>query len=190
MGQFISKWLEQSHRRKQIVLAFHQPLTVMQLCRRVGMRQSYCSTLLAGLLEGDIVECLTPSARSSRVYDLTLRGEAWRRRLERKAGVSARPREFPDVPWSLYGFVCHRHRSVIVKSLTTAMQPAHIKRRARYLYTGIRMSANNVRDIIRLFKVKGIVEPVVVTKKAHIHYQLTDLGQRLRTLLMNAEAIA
>ena len=49
------------------------------------------------------------------------------------------------------------------------------------------MSANNVRDVIRLFVASGIVRSVPGKRRAHPRYELTMLGDVLRTLLLRAE---
>lgn len=54
----------------------------------------------------------------------------------------------------------------------------------------IRMSANNVRDIIRLFLKRGIVQSVAVSGIRHPNYQLTPKGIQLQELLLRAEQAA
>ena len=65
------------------------------------------------------------------------------------------------------------------------MQPAVVKRKIKQHNPKIKMSANNVRDIVKLFGQKGIVRPVKIGKKAHLRYELTDTGTKLRQLLMH-----
>ena len=94
--------------------------------------------------------------------------------------------DFPTVDWELYGWVCFRHRAAIIRALTEPLQPAAIKRRAKLRFPNLTMSANNARDIIKLFLQRGIVEPVKNRKKAHLKYELTELGEKLQNLLMKA----
>ena len=68
------------------------------------------------------------------------------------------------------------------------MQPSEMKRRLRMKAPDIRISANNVRDIIKLFLAKGLVQKIFVRKKAHARYELTEAGHLHRNLLMRAEA--
>lgn len=114
------------------------------------------------------VECLNPEARRSRVYART---------GTRREGVD----------WELYGWVSYSHRRAVLLALDEPRQPAGIKRRARFLQPGIRMSANNVRDVIRLFHARGIVRPVHVRKRAHPRYELTRLGEQLQRLVLEGE---
>jgi hypothetical protein len=95
--------------------------------------------------------------------------------------------DYPNLDWQLYGEVCFSHRAAVLKTLTQPMQPAHIKRRARFQDPTIRMSANNVRDVIRFLRSKRIVQPVELRKKAHPRYQLTDTGRQIQRLLLQAE---
>lgn len=98
--------------------------------------------------------------------------------------------DYPTTNWDLYGWVCYRHRAAILKTLTEPMQPATIKRKARSRDPTLRMSANNTRDIIRLFRERGIVQPVYVRKKAHARYELTETGMVLQRLLAQADCVA
>jgi predicted DNA-binding transcriptional regulator len=67
------------------------------------------------------------------------------------------------------------------------LQPAAIKRRARRHDPEIRMSANNVRDVIQVFLRRGIVTSVLERGKTHPRYELTETGRQLQQLLLRAE---
>ena len=75
----------------------------------------------------------------------------------------------------------------IIKAMKEPLQPATIKRRARSLDPNLRMSANNVRDVIRLLLDRGIVRRVEIKKKRHPRYELTELGRVIQELLLRAE---
>ena len=96
-------------------------------------------------------------------------------------------KQLPDIDWELYGWVCYNHRAAIIKALTEPMQPAAIKRKTKQQNTKIKMSANNVRDVMRLFLKKEIVKPVKIGKKAHLRYELSEEGYKLQGLLAQAE---
>ena len=51
----------------------------------------------------------------------------------------------------------------------------------------MKISANNIRDVVKLLLEKGIVQKVQVRKKAHPRYELTDSGNQFRELLMQSE---
>ena len=67
------------------------------------------------------------------------------------------------------------------------MQPTAIKHKAKQRNPKIKMSANNVRDVIKLFRQKRIVKPVKLGKKSHLRYELTELGHKMQGLLSQAE---
>ena len=142
---------------------------------------------MIGQLAGrGLIECKNNAARRSRLYGLTELGlRCWKQPARIK---SASP--ISDIDWDLYGWICYRHRSTVIKTLTEPMQPATIKRKARSRDPTLRMSANNVRDIMRLFLKRGLVRPVKIRKKAHMRYELTEMGRVLQELLLRAEAVA
>ena len=67
------------------------------------------------------------------------------------------------------------------------MQAAAIKRRARYLDPTVRMSANNVRDVLRALLSRGVVRVVWLRKKAHPRFELTEKGLQLQEQLRRAK---
>ncbi len=179
--------INQSERRRRVIEALSQPLTALQLARKTGLSFDSCRDVVGELAGTEILRCLNPEATRSRLYWLTPQGAACQRRILSTSGHCPRRQDFPGVDWSLYGWVCFSHRATIIKTLTKPMQPSEIKRKARSHDPGLRMSANNVRDVIRLFVAKGIVVRVHVPRKAHDQYRLTDTGEQLRTLLLGAE---
>lgn len=181
------QYLSQSERRRKILLALKQPMTARQLTRLTGLSLDACSRVLNELSIYELVQCMNPRARQSRVYWLTALGNQAQARLHSEFGLAPLERGFPETDWDLYGWVCYRHRSAVLKALTEPMQPATIKRKARSQNQQLRMSANNVRDIIHLFRQRGIVRPIRHGRKVHLRYELTDLGRTLRNLLIQAE---
>ena len=168
--------------------AFKQPMTAKQLANQTGIDLDSCSYVLWELGIYGLVACRSQKARRSRVYWLTELGAACQRKLRAAQGLPSLEHEFPKVDWNLYSWVCYSHRAAVIKALVGPLQPATIKRRAKAQDPTLRMSANNVRDVIRLFLAKEIVRAVKVTGRFHLHYELTRTGQRLRTLLLNADS--
>ena len=117
------------------------------------------------------------SSRQSRLYGLTEFGKCAQTKLCKNIGQAPITHDTPEVDWDLYGWVCYRHRRAVLLAITEPMQPAAIKRKARSRNSQLRMSANNVRDIIRLFMGKGLVRSVQIRRKAYLRYELTDLGR-------------
>lgn len=181
-----TQWIEKSEKRKQLLLNITQPITALQLSRKTGFTIDQCSTLLGQLLLCKLVKCLNPSATRSRLYWLTPTGIFCQKKLAKKEELPIILKQLPDIDWQLYGWICYNHRSAIIRALTEPMQPAAVKRRIRQTYPTIKMSANNVRDVMRLFLKKGIVRPVMLRKKAHPRYELTESGTKLQQLLLQS----
>ncbi len=172
--------------RVKLLAAFRQPLTTRQISKKIGLPLSFCSHRIALLADWGLLICLNPTAQNSRVYGLSEIGQRYRRRCSGPTPLP--PYHQPDIDWTLYGWLCYRHRAAVLNALTTALQPSRIKRLLRLNKPHIRISANNVRDIIKQFQAKGLIEPVRRPGKAHLRYQLTETGTKLRQVLIYAES--
>lgn len=164
-------------------------MTAKQLSHKIALSMDCCGYILSELSDHKLVACLNGQARRSRLYWLTTLGKIYQQKLRESRNLPQFDFDFPKVDWQLYGWVCFSHRQAVIRALTEPMQPAAIKRKARSQNAGLRMSANNVRDIIRLFLSRRIVRPVNVHRKAHLRYELTELGRKFRTLLLEVEGI-
>jgi DNA-binding transcriptional regulator GbsR (MarR family) len=175
-------WLLRSRRRQLLLKHFAQPMTAQQLSERVDLSRRDCSDVLAELSNAGLLACLNPKATRSRLYGLTTRGQAVRSDFYPHLRAYQQP---AGIDWSLYGFVCFSHRSTVVLSLDLPRSPAEIKRHAKYCNPNIRMSANNVRNVIREFCDMNIVSPVT-TRGTYPKYELTEEGRQFQTLLRQA----
>ncbi len=181
-------WLEQGLRRQQILLQLKQPMTANQLSKHIDMSRDRCSDVLWELRIYELVECLNPKSRQSRLYWLTELGKECQHKLLQERGLPVSILDFPEVDWELYGWVCFSHRSAVIKELVQARQPFQIAWRAvRFQDPTLRMSSNNVRDIIKLFLEREIVELVWDHKNVHPKYRLTETGEKFMDLLRRAE---
>ena len=167
--------------RQGICRSVTQPMTAMQLSKRLGRPLGRCCKALRGLRSHKIMRCLNPAAKRSRVFWFTPLGKRLRQHL---GGAEPICGKFSHTDWKLYAKLCFNHRSRVIQTLTSPMQPAKIKRKAAQLFPGLRMSANNVRDVIRYLVAQGIVRPVKQKKRVHPAYELTELGQRMRRLFL------
>ena len=167
-------------------MSMTQPLTAKQISRKTGIGKDSCSYLLSKFAAKGVTVCLNPNARSSRLYWITDLGGKCQRRL--RPGLSELTRDLPSVNWELYGWVCYNHRAAVIRILSEPMQPSEMKRKLRQTGSEVRISANNIRDIIRLFHKKGIVRQVAVRKKAHPRYELTAQGIQIQKLLNRAHS--
>ena len=146
------------------MIALKQPMTARQLGFNLGMNLDSCSYALWELKVYELVSCLNESTRRSRLYWLTELGQTCQRKLFEEKGLPLPRYDFPQVDWDLYGWICYSHRAAVVKALEGEMQPAAIKRRARFQDPGLKMSAK-----------RG---------KAHPHYELTELGKTFQNLVL------
>ena len=185
----VYQWITEEENRKKILLAINQPITAKQLSQRTGIPVDTSSYLLAKLKIKGLLICLNPDAIKSRVYWLTEFGIRCRKQLHQDLDLLYKEYDLPDINWLLYGWLNFNHRSAVIKTLITPMQPAEIKKVLRSRRPNIKISANNVRDIIKLFLARDIVSPVKIRKKAHLRYELTDSGTKLRQLLLRVDAV-
>ncbi len=168
-------------------MTIKQPLTGRQIGRRTGIPIDTCSYVVAKLVTKGLLTCLNPEARNSRLYWTTELGGQYRKRLHRDLNLPGKEYDLPSVNWPLYGWVCYSHRAAVIRTLAEPMQPSEIKRTLRFHRSSIKISANNIRDVVKLLLEKGIVQKVHVRKKAHPRYELTDSGKQFRQLLMQSE---
>jgi len=168
-----------TRRSRSTLTRLHQPLTASQIATQEGVSRSACSRVLRDLMTQGLARCLNPDARRSRVYGLTQQG--------REIAGSDKLDNPDEINWELYGWICYSHRAAIIRVMDEPLQPATIKRKARMQDANLRMSANNVRDVIRLFVEKGIAKPVTIRRRAHPRYELTSTGRRLQEQLLEAE---
>ena len=161
-------------------------MTATQLAHQLDVNASTCMSILSERQAHGLLVCLNPSARKSRLYWLTASGVRMQSELRVRAGLAPLAHDAPEIDWSLYGFVCFSHRAAILSVLTEPLQAATIKRRARTRQPGIRLSANNVRDAMRLLVAGGIVRRVCVRKKKHAHYELAEACRGFPRLLQQA----
>ena len=169
------------------MITIDQPLTAGQISKRVGIPLDSCSHILRKFRKRNLTLCLNPKSRTSRLYGLTQKGKVYRNQLGKKHGIPVKKYNLLDVDWQLYGWVCFDHRAAVIKVLNEPMRASEIKKVLRLHKPNMKISSNNIRDIIRLFTSKKIVEPVKVRKMAYPRYQLTDIGIQLKKLITNAQ---
>ena len=187
MTSNVHEWIKKEESRRKILMTIAQPLTGKQIGRRTGIPIDTCSYVVAKLVARGLLTCLNPEARNSRLYWLTGLGIRCQERLFQNLGLSYEEYDLPGIDWALYGWLCFSHRSIVMKTLATPMQPSEIKRAIRKRNMEMKISANNIRDVIKLLREKGFVQKVFARKKAHPRYELTDSGNQFRELLMQSE---
>ncbi len=164
-----------------------QPLTATQWSAQSGIVVQDCMSLFAEARQQGLLFCLNPRAQRSRLYWLTFLALKLQKQLRVARGLPLFKHDLPEIDWQLYARTCFAHRSAVIKAMVEPMQPSQIRRRAVSANSGLRMSANNVRDVIRFLRSTEIVQPVKVKKKARLHYELTEQGRHFQRLLQQAE---
>ena len=185
--KYIFDWFIQSERRKEILVDFNQPLTATHIAQRTNISLDACLHVLWVLSLYNIVYCLNKDTRYNRVYWLTELGKRCQQKLREDKSLRPLARNFPSIPWNLFGSVCYSHRSTVIKTMHEPMQAAKVKRKALYQNSKLRMSANNVRDVMKYLLSKDIVRKVYVRRKRHPRYELTELGKEFKGLLISAK---
>lgn len=183
----IYEWITQNQDRKSVLINLGQPLTAKQLGRKSGVSQEMCSYLLSKFAAKELCVCLNANAGSSRLYRLTALGRQLQDSIRQEINLPPIEDREVNIDWHLYGRVCYSQRALVLRSLTHPMQPAGIRRKIRHRLPRARISANNIRDIIKLFEKNGIVKKTYIKKKAHPRYELTETGQVMQRLLTGAE---
>ena len=178
----LGPWLRNNERRQAVLKQLDQPMTPVQLHRRVALSRSYCSELILELSTRGLVACLNPKATCGRVYGLTILGRQWRQKLWPHLAEYVQPE---GVDWQIYGKMCFNHRDAIIKVLYEPMNPAAMKRQALRQFPDICMSANNVRDMVPKLVKLGVLE-AVSPSQGYTRYTLTPQGMIIRQLLLKA----
>ncbi|MBI9018755.1 MAG: hypothetical protein JEZ07_15990 [Phycisphaerae bacterium] len=184
----VYEWIKAENNRKNTLLLMKLPLTAKQISSKLHIKPSTCSHILKDFTTKNLTSCLNPTAKNSRLYYLTTLGKHCQDMLCHELQKTIKDFPLPDTNWNLYGWLCFNHRSAIAKIINEPMQPSQIKRQLYRRNPDINISANNIRDIIKLFEKRDIVEKVYLKKKAHPRYKLTDIGKQLQELLKKEKA--
>ena len=139
----------ESQNDRKILLAFNQPLTAKHVAAKTGIPEDTCGYLMAKFAKNGLTICLNPAAGNSRLYWLTELGKKRQKNMCGKLNLPYREYDLPNIDWQLYGWICFNHRSAVIKTLTEPMQPSRIKQILRIQRPNIKISANNIRDIIQ-----------------------------------------
>ena len=183
-------WLQQSQSRSAVLAQLRQPSTALQLSRLADFPQDRCSRALSQLAGRSLVRCVNPRDRRSRLFWLTRTGRECQAELRRDFSLPPIQHTYEQVDWHLYGWVIYRHRGAVVKSLHAPMTPREIRLRAIAQSQSLRISSNNVRDVLRLLIDHGIVNRLEGKRRSHTRFELTELGVKLHKLLWRAEVPA
>ena len=179
----VGQWLLKGKRRQKLLQQLSQPMTANQLYKKMQISRRDCSDVISDMCKKGILNCFNPDARRSRLYGLSNNGIYWRRIIFPNAETYNVP---ADVDWNLYGYVCYNHRKAVILALDRMKKPSGIKRHLRFIAPDIRISANNVRNIISELLSQNIVQPID-TGNAYPEYKLTDIGKKFQQLFRRAD---
>ncbi len=175
-------------KRKQRVLYFlYQPLTAKQISKHAGFSPQSCEKAFRELANLGLVTCLNAGARRSRLYWLTEAGEQCQIDVSKRTKLIPLRKEFPRIPWPIYGKVLYSHRIEVVKALNRPQRPATLKRTALCNNPFLRMSARNCLEVLHVLMKEGIVSRSKRKPSFMFYYELTELGSKVRELLVKAE---
>lgn len=183
----LSNWISKSSVRPKVLLGLKQPMTARQLSKQTDHTLHNCKCALQEFRTKNLVKCINPVARRSRLYWLTDLGVLAQKRLCGQYGLGDWEYDFPNVPWDVYGWTCFSHRTAILKALKQPMSARKIKRIAYMEDETIRLPYSSVTLILRQFREKGIACLAEAGKKRDVKNELTDLGWKLRLLMTRAE---
>ncbi len=183
----VYRWILKEPLCAKIIAAASQPLTSRQISKKTGIPQYICSYQISKLVRNNLLYCLNSSAGNSRLYFPTKICQTYRKLVCDHLNLAYTEVYLPDIDWDIYGRLCFNHRTAVIKTLDEPMQPSQIKRLLRIQRPNIKISANNIRDIIKHFLKSNVVSPVQVKKKMHLRYELTETGKQYKQLLMLAE---
>ena len=158
----VKGWLNLSDCRKKILVNLKLPMTVKQLSVITGIRREYCSEILRELYKSCLVYRL-----GGRFYFLTSKGKQYQKKILNCSGLDFDIKSISEVDWELYGKICYKNRSAVIQILSEPLQPVEIKWNIKKLYPDTKISANNVRDIVKLLLRNKIVKSVKRKKKSH-----------------------
>ncbi len=127
MTSNVYEWIKKEESRRKILMTIKQPLTGKQIGIRTGIPMDTCSYVTAKLVTKGLLICLNPEARNSRLYWATDLGIQCQKRLRQDLALAQEEYDLPNIDWSLYGWICFNHRSIVLKTLTAPMQPSDFR---------------------------------------------------------------
>jgi DNA-binding transcriptional regulator GbsR (MarR family) len=180
-----------------VLCSIKQPLTAKQLSKQTNLSVERCSAAISELARSGLIECKNQRQQRSRLYFVTNQGMIVQSELRNGIGLPPVVDNFRKAPavWLNYGFVCFSHRSAIIRTLRAGdenvrpMNAATIKRKAKFNDPMLRMSANNVRDVLKELSDRDIVRKISTNKSKYPSYMLSNTGEYFKKLLVEADKI-
>jgi hypothetical protein len=183
-------WLMQGEERQRVLLSLTQPMTALQLGKRLGKSRKSVSDILQELSVYRVVHCLNQKRQRSRLYWVTDLGTACQREIARLRSA-ALELYVPKVDWEAYGDLLHRHRHVVLQSVGKLMRARRIREAAISRSPGLRLNTEHCREILSWLEGKGLARRMRV-RGAHrrfVCYSCTEMGETCQELLRRAQTL-
>ncbi len=164
-------------------------MTAVQLTKRVDIAKSTISHTLREMSRYQLISCLNPESSKGRLYWFTEFGIRCHKKMTQCHDRKGVRYKLPEIDWELYAWTCFEHRSSVIKVMEVPVSPSDIRRLLVRRFSGIRISVNNVHDIIKLFEKMGIVKRAMIRKRKRARYILTELGRKFQELHIEAEKL-
>lgn len=145
------------------------PRCARELRERTGCSRKAVEAALSRLVLRGWVKCVTPGARQSRLYQLSVLGFL----LAEGAGIDVSRREhYADMPLDLYAWMQSGvYRRMVLRHLDCDLSPKQLRLR---IVGVVRMGASHVHHTLRDLRQRGVVS--MNTGR----WSLTTAGERLR----------
>ena len=119
---------------------------------------------------------------------LTSLGEYCQSQSKNSAGLPRFNHDFPDIDWRTYGEICFIYREAVLTALSHPMKSSDIRRKAVEHNPELRIGSTHVRQVLREFRKRRLVE-VSKERKKPPTYKLTFVGEQYRKLLTNVTTV-
>ena len=183
------EWLKRSKRRTAIIEAMTKPKMPCEIHDQAlngVVSLSNTTEVLKALMEEGLVVCINPNEKVGRLYELTKKGTATRRRLY----PGDQPyRDIPNRILKDYAYVVRgKHRRAVIKVMSNRKTPSQIHRDVirssenipRRSINYVKLSLNSTSDTLRGFRKKGIAICINKEKRVGRLYELTKKGKAAR----------
>lgn len=160
---------------RAVLGVMNKPKTPAEIRQAVGLsRSSNLSSTLRALIYLRLVHCLNPRVRVGKLYGLTKKGIA-----VRKKTCYQEYHQPGNIDWNLYGWIaCGKQRRAILKAMRTdiSLPLKTIKERAQKYNPMV--SRTNANDILQAFVKKGIAGKIKQGNR--VFFILAKIGESVK----------
>jgi hypothetical protein len=175
-------WLKKDKRRETLLLSFIQPATAKQLSNRTEIKFSICNSFMKKLSAFGLSICRNSDSQRGKLYDLTDAGEVVLKQIANERGITVRY----WIDWKLFACLAFNQRSDVLltwRNPNESLRAIEIKERAQKQKPSTKMSANNVRDVLRYLTENALVIKILKPRSTFPRFEITELGWIYRIML-------